>query len=71
MERVSISLTESERAELERLVRGRNTQQKVVLRARIVILTADGVATGEIMGRLKTTCPTITRWRRRYGEQGL
>lgn len=71
MKRSSGSLSDGERAELERLIRGRSTPQKVVLRASIVVLTADGVATGEIMERLRTTCPTITRWRRRFDEQGV
>ena len=52
-------------------MRGRNTPQKVVLRARIVALTAEGVPTNEIMRLLQTTCPTITRWRRRYAEKGV
>jgi transposase len=71
MKRVRISLTDGERTELERLVRARNTPQKVVLRARIVLLSADLVPTSEIMARLHTTYPTITRWRRRYAERGV
>lgn len=71
MERTQVRVSDGERADLERLIRGRNTPQKVVLRANIVVLTAAGVPTSEIMGRLKTTCPTITRWRSRYAEQGV
>ena len=71
MERVPVCLSESERAGLRRLIRGRNTPQKVVLRASIVLLTADGVPTSEIMERLQTTCPTITRWRQRYAQLGV
>jgi transposase len=56
----------ADRTELERLVRGRNTPQKVVLRARIVLLSGGGASTGEIMEELGTTTPTITRWRDRY-----
>jgi len=71
MERVPVRVSDSERAELERLIRGRNTPQKVVLRARIVMLTAEGTPTGAIMQQLKTTCPTITRWRQRYAGKGV
>jgi transposase len=71
MEREPVSVSDSERAELERLIRGRNTPQKVVLRARIVVLTADSVPTSEIMQQLQTTCPTITRWRQRYAKKGV
>jgi hypothetical protein len=46
IERISISATDRER--LERLVRDRNTLQKVVWRARIVLLAGDGLrAMGE------------------------
>ncbi len=68
---VCISVSDCERAELERLIRGRNTPQKVLLRAKIVVLSADGVPTSEIVERLQTTYPTITRWRRRYAEKGV
>jgi transposase len=71
MKRVELSVAEEDRVALERLIRSRNTAQKVVLRARIVVLTADGVPTTEIMGQLKTTCPTITRWRERYTAKGV
>lgn len=71
MERVCVSIKEDERVELERLVRGRKTPQKVVLRAKIVLLSADGVPTSEIVKQLETTYPTITRWRQRYTEEGV
>jgi len=53
------------------LIRSRGTPQKVVLRAKIVLLSAEGVATSKIMEQLQTTCPTITRWRQRYAEKGV
>ena len=40
IERIEISATDRER--LERLIRDRNTPQKVVWRARIVLLAAEG-----------------------------
>src|SRR3990172_6541987 len=61
----------ADRTELERLVRGRNTPQKIVLRARIVLLSGAGASTGEIMEMLRTTTPTITRWRNRYETAGM
>src|SRR3990170_8343655 len=66
-----ISLPETDRNELERLVRARSTPQKVVLRANIVLLSSAGVSTGEIKERLQTTMPTISRWRHRYEVAGL
>ena len=66
-----ISLPEVDRKELERLVRARGTPQKVVLRAKIVLLSGAGVSTSEIKERLQTTTPTISRWRHRYEVAGL
>src|SRR4030042_3244232 len=64
------SLPEADRNKLERLVRARSTPQKVVLRAKIMLLGDDGVPTGEIRERLQTTVPTISRWRYRYEAAG-
>ncbi|HEY7270431.1 MAG TPA: IS630 family transposase [Dehalococcoidia bacterium] len=71
MGKASLSLSEDERVELRRLTLARNLPQKVVLRARIVLLTADGVPSSEIVERLGTTYPTISLWRRYYREGGL
>ena len=60
-----------DRAQLNQLVRSGNTPQKVALRARIVLLSADGVPTGQMIGQLGTTTPTITRWRNRYETAGV
>ena len=67
--RIKVSSTERER--LQQVVRNGNTPQKVALRARVVLLSADGVSTGEIMRRLGTSTPTITRWRDRYQGEGI
>jgi hypothetical protein len=46
IEQILISVADRER--LERLVRDRNTPQKVVWRARIVLLASDGLTAGAI-----------------------
>jgi len=66
-----IDVSDKDRVQLSQLVRNGNTPQKVALRARIVLLSADGIPTGEIMRQLVTTTPTITRWRGRYETVGL
>jgi len=60
------NVNDRDRAQLNQIVRNGNTPQKVALRARIVLLSADGIPTGEIMHQLGTTTPTISRWRGRY-----
>ena len=64
-------MSDEDRAELGRLLRAPTTAQRVALRARIVLLSAEGVGTGEICARLRTTTPTVTRWRARYERGGV
>ena len=66
-----INLSDKDWEQLNQVVRNGNTPQKVALRARIVLLSADGISTGEIMSQLGTTTPTITRWRDRYKTDGV
>src|ERR671936_579913 len=68
--RTRIELSASERAELKTIVANRNSPQKHVWRARIVLLTADGHGTAAIMratGKAKTV---IWRWQDRFREVG-
>ena len=71
MKTAALRVPEEDRAELERLIRGRNTPQKVVMRARVIVMTGDGVPTARIVRELKVSYPTLTRWRKRYREQGV
>jgi transposase len=66
-----LSVSEEDRQELERLVRAPTSEQRVVLRARSVLLSGEGVETGQICERLKTTVPTVSRWRARYEKEGI
>ena len=66
-----IVVNEKDRVHLGQVIRNRNTPQKVVLRARIVLLSANGISTAEIMRRLSTSTPTISRWRNRYETDGV
>jgi hypothetical protein len=55
--RTNIHLSRSERSSLETVVANRNSLQKHVWRAKIVLLTANGCGTAEIMqatGKAKT-----------------
>jgi transposase len=57
--------------ELESIVRNGKTPQKLARRARIILLSATGVSTGQIVPQLDTSIPTITRWRTRYQTDGI
>ena len=66
-----LTISGEDRSALERIARNGNTAQKVALRVRIALMTADGVSTGAIVRQLGTTVPTITRWRARYESDGM
>ena len=69
IERIVVSAADRER--LERLVRDRNTPQKVVWRARIVLLASDGLTAEAIAAAVGKSLLTVRRWRRRYLAKGL
>ena len=61
-----VVLSEQERAELERLVRGRTTEQQLVLRARIVLAAGDGLNNTQSARALGLDGETPGQWRRRW-----
>jgi transposase len=70
-ERTNIQLSAADHKKLESVIANRNSPQKHVWRAKIVLLTADGHGTAEIMratGKAKTV---IWRWQERFGEEGV
>ena len=66
---VLLNVTDRER--LERLVRSPTAAQKVVLRARIVLLAAAGAGVRETARELRTTTPTVMLWRGRFASGGV
>ena len=59
---ICLYLGPADRAELQALLTDRNTPRKVVWRAEIVLATADGCGTFEVMRRAKASKPTVWRW---------
>lgn len=68
---IGITITEKERIELMRYSRGRSTPARVVLRAKIVLLAAEGKKNKEIVTALKTDPQTVKRWRTRFAVRRL
>jgi transposase len=66
-----IWLSAEDRAALKGWVADRNTPQKLVWRARIVLMWADGVGVTAIVRASGKTKRTAYRWRDRYIEHGL
>lgn len=67
----SIIFSQSDRVRLERIVRDRGSAQKHVWRARIVLLTADGLGTTAIMRATGKAKKTVWRWQARFAEAGV
>ncbi len=67
----NIRLSPEDRARLDGWVAERNTPQKLVWRARIVLMWADGCGVTAIVRALGKTKKTAYRWRDRYISSGV
>lgn len=67
----ALVITPEHRQELTRLVRSGKTEQRIALRARIVLGAADGLSNNALAKALKTSRPTVLDWRQRFAEGGV
>src|SRR5438105_1340976 len=67
---ISITLKPADRRRLKALARDRNAPHKHVWRAEIVLLSADGVGTNEIMRRTGKSKTCVWRWQERFMQEG-
>ena len=68
---VTIALTAVDRRRLGAIVGNRNVPQKHAWRAEIVLLTADGLGTVEIMRRTGKSKTCVWRWQERFMKEGI
>jgi transposase len=68
---ISITVGSSDRLRLKGVVGERNAAQKHVWRAAIILLSADGVGTHEIMRRTGKSKTCVWRWQERFMEEGV
>ena len=68
---VTVELNTDDRQRLAAIVADRNSPQKHVWRAQIVLLTADGCGTAEIMRRTDTSKTAVWRWQERFMTDGV
>ena len=68
---IEIEVAADDRTRLEAIVADRNCRQKHVERARIVLLTAEGLGTLSIMRQVGCAKATIWRWQERFAIAGV
>ncbi|MBV8732068.1 MAG: IS630 family transposase [Acidobacteriia bacterium] len=66
-----MKLTDNERDELRQITISRSLPAGDVMRARLVLMLAQGRSYAEIQERLQTTAPTISRWKKRFLSERL
>lgn len=67
----ALSLSSSQRADLDALVRSGKTPQRVVARAMIVLAAADGKPVNAIAQEFGVSRPTVYLWRDRFQQAGV
>ena len=68
---ITIEVGAADRARLEAVVADRNSPQKHVWRAGIILATADGFGTTEIIRRTGKSKPCVWRWQARFMTEGV
>lgn len=66
-----LRVTAEQRRELEARARRYTLPYREVVRAKIVLMAADGLDNDEIAWRLDTRREIVSKWRKRFFEQGI
>lgn len=66
-----LEITDRDRRKLSEMIALRSAPQGVVLRAKIVLGAAQGMANKALARQLGTSLPTVLLWRRRFQSDGL
>jgi len=69
--KIPIVLTEEEQQQLKALAGSRSLPHGVVTRARIILMDAEGLTNQAIARRVELSMQAVSKWRKRYVEQGL
>ena len=67
----NVTLSADQRVELEARARRYTLPYRDVVRAKIVLMAAAGLDNDEIANRLDTRREIVSKWRKRFFEQGL
>jgi len=69
--KADLALSDAEREELERLARRPKTQQRLALRAKIVLTCSKGLSNIEVADELEISRLTVGKWRSRFVHRRL
>jgi DNA-directed RNA polymerase specialized sigma24 family protein len=67
----AVSLTEAERVKVEAMTRRYTSPYCEVVRAKVVLLAAEGWSNDEIAQRLDMPRPIVSKWRKRFCVEGM
>jgi transposase len=67
----ALSLSDSDKQQLQEWASAFGTPQQVVVRCRMVLAAADGQSDKAIAAKLAVNRHTVRLWRKRFGEEGL
>src|ERR1700676_5088530 len=68
---VVVAVSAAEAEQLRSIARSRSLPHSLVRRARIVLMSAEGIANQIIAERCGVSVPTISHWRRCWRERGI
>jgi transposase len=68
---IKVEVTAAAGVQLEAIAADRNSPQKHVWRARIILATADGCGTAAVMRRAGVSKPCVWRWQERFMHKGI
>jgi transposase len=68
---IVVDVSAADRARLEAVVANRNSPQKHVWRAKIILLTAEGLGTNAIMRGSGQSKSVVWRWQERFMQEGV
>src|SRR6201997_1928066 len=68
---IVVNVTRADRRRLEAIISDRSAPQKHVWRAQIILATADGCGTAEIMRRSGRAKPVVWTWQARFMAEGV
>ena|SRR5579863_5906377 len=71
MATTEVVLSEEQSKELSRIAQSRSLPAGYVFRARLILMLAEGATFGMIQKQLRTTAPTIIRWKARFLSLGM